>query len=41
MSDVVDVEDLAGRFVACTLPKAEWTHAAHYNMNELPRRRVG
>lgn len=25
----MDVEELAARFVACTLPKEEWTHQAH------------
>ena len=24
-----DVESLVGRFLSCTLPKAEWTHQAH------------
>ena len=24
-----DVETLVGRFLSCTLPKAEWTHQAH------------
>lgn len=25
-----DIEHLAARFRACTLPKEEWTHAAHF-----------
>lgn len=25
-----DIEHLAARFRACTLPKAQWTHAAHF-----------
>ena len=25
-----DIEHLVSRFLACALPKAEWTHAAHF-----------
>jgi hypothetical protein len=41
MSDVVDMEELAGRFVACTLPKAEWTHAAHLRVGAWHVARFG
>jgi len=29
MATTTDIEGLVGRFLACTLPKAEWTHQAH------------
>ena len=35
------VDDLAARFVACTLPHAEWTHAAHLTVGTWHVRRFG
>jgi hypothetical protein len=29
MLDATDLDSLVGRFLCCTLPKAEWTHQAH------------
>jgi len=29
MTATIDIDDLARQFLACTLPKAEWTHQAH------------
>ena len=29
MTEATDIEALVGRFLTCSLPKAEWTHQAH------------
>ena len=36
-----DVDDLAARFVACTLPRGEWTHLAHLAVGTWHVQRYG
>ena len=37
----LEVEDLAARFAACTLPKEEWTHQAHLTVGMWHVQRYG
>jgi len=38
---MTDIDDLTARFIACTLPKSEWTHAAHLTVGTWHVTRFG